>query len=147
MALGGSAPESRPTAFVSASYAHREALGPALDAIAAACAQRGLRALIFVRAYAFAPEQQRAMLQTMQADLRTARLLIAEVTYKAIGVGIEVGYAAALGLPILAVRAAGAEPSTTVGGLATHTIVYADAPDLHARLVAVLARYAPRPAG
>ncbi|WP_119066767.1 hypothetical protein [Aggregatilinea lenta] len=117
-------------AFVSASYGHRVALAPALAAIRAALIAAGWTPCIFVEAYIFAPSDQRAMMEAMQAELRASNLLVAEVTHKAIGVGVEAGYAAALGLPIVAVRHADAEPSTTVGGLAARTVVYREPGDL-----------------
>ncbi|HML22236.1 MAG TPA: nucleoside 2-deoxyribosyltransferase [Aggregatilinea sp.] len=117
-------------AFVSASYAHRSRLAPALAAIRSALSAAGWTPRIFIEDYQFAPDDQRAMMAATQAELRACRLLVAEVTHKAIGVGIEVGYAAALGVPIVAVRHADAEPSTTVGGLAARTVVYRTPGDL-----------------
>ena len=126
------------TVFVSISFAHREARRAELDAIEAACAAAGLRAHIFVRAYTFAPDDQRAMMDRTQSDLRVAGLLIAEVSHKAIGVGIEIGFAKALGIPVIYLRHETAAPSTTVGGIADHALVYANADDLRARLAEVL---------
>lgn len=129
-----------PTAFVSVSYAHHRALGAELDAVAAALSAHGITPHIFVRAYTFAPDDSGAMMSAALRDLRAADLLIAEVTHKAIGVGVEVGMAAALDKPIVYVRQASAEPSTTVGGLAAAHITYRDAADLRAQLSTALAR-------
>ncbi len=126
------------TAFVSASFAHKDTLAPALNAIRAALDSAGIHAHVFVEAYAFAPDQQHAMMAATQADLRAADLLIAEVTHKAIGVGIEIGYAAALGIPVIYVRHADAEPSTTIGGLAARCIVYRTPADLRDQLAAAV---------
>lgn len=126
------------TAFVSVSFAYRHALSDALAAISEACVASGLRAHIFVNAYSFAPEQTRAMMDQTATDIRAAQVLIAEVTYKAIGVGIEVGYAAALGIPVIYVRHTAAEPSTTVGGIADHTVIYGSAESLRRRLSILL---------
>lgn len=126
------------TAFVSVSFAHRHILADALAAISEACVASGLRAHIFVNAYSFAPEQTRAMMDQTVADIRAAQVLIAEVTHKAIGVGIEVGYAAALGIPVIYVRHTDAEPSTTVGGLADHMVVYANTESLRRQLSILL---------
>ncbi len=128
------------TAFVSVSYAHHCALSAELDAIAGALSAHGITAHIFVRAYTFAPDDARAMMAAALRDLHAADLLIAEVTHKAIGVGVEVGMAAALGKPVIYVRHADAEPSTTVGGLAAAHITYRDAADLEAQLSTTLAR-------
>lgn len=127
-----------PTAFVSVSFAQRHVLAEALAVITEACVSAGLRAHIFVQAYHFAPDQTRAMMQQTVTDIRAARVLIAEVTHKAIGVGIEVGYAAALGIPVIYVRHTDAEPSTTVGGIADHAVVYESAGDLRRQLSDVL---------
>lgn len=129
-----------PTAFVSVSYAHHRALGAELDAVAAALSAHGITPHIFVRAYTFAPDDSGAMMSAALRDLRAADLLIAEVTHKAIGVGVEVGMAAALDKPIVYVRQVSAEPSTTVGGLAAAHITYRDAADLRAQLSTALAR-------
>lgn len=128
------------TAFVSVSYAHHRALSAELDAIAVALGAHGITARIFVRDHAFAPEDACTMMAAALRDLRAADLLIAEVTHKAIGVGIEVGMAAALGKPVVYVRHADAEPSTTVGGLAAATITYQHAADLRTQLSETLAR-------
>ncbi len=130
-------------AFVSASFAHKDALAPVLDAIAAALAAVQIQAHIFVRAYHFGPDDQRAMMAKTQADLRAADLQIAVVTYKAIGVGIEIGYAAALDMPVIVVRSVDAEPSTTAEGIADAVIVYDTPADLHARLEALLGELFP----
>ena len=126
------------TAFVSASYAHRTILSAELDAIVSAAEAHGLAAHVFIRAYDFGPHQAQAMMAATLRDVRAADLLIAEVSYKAIGMGIEIGLAAAWGKPIVYVRHASAEPSTTVSGLAAATVVYRDAADLRARLGATL---------
>lgn len=126
------------TAFVSVSYAQRAAMRPALDAIRAACESAGLHAHIFVAAYDFAPDDARAMMDQAQADIRAARLLIAEVTHKAIGVGIEVGFAAALHKPVIYLRHADAARSTTVDGIADYALAYASPDDLRDRLARLL---------
>jgi len=126
------------TAFVSISFAHKHEFTAELDAIRAALDAAGWRAHVFATAHIFTPDQQREMMAATVADLRAADLLIAEVTYKAIGVGIEVGYAAALGKPVISMRRAGSEPSTTVGGLATQAIVYRSPDDLRAQVAAVM---------
>ncbi|MDQ7033270.1 MAG: hypothetical protein Q9P01_00080 [Anaerolineae bacterium] len=60
--------------------------------------------------------------------------MIAEVSEQAIGVGIEIGYAAAKNKPIVYVRRADAPFSTTVGGIASHSVVYATETELHTKL-------------
>ena len=128
-----------PTAFVSASFADRESLAPVLDAIKRALVTAGYQPHVFIERYTFARDDARQMMATTLRDVRASDLLIAETTHKAIGVGIEVGAAAAWEIPIVAVRHASTEPSTTVGGLAAASVTYRDADDLHAGLCAALA--------
>lgn len=127
------------TAFVSASYADRAALAPALAAIRAALAAGGYHPHVFIEMYTFAPQDARAMMTAALRDLRAAALLVAETTHKAIGVGVEVGAAAAWNIPIIAVRRSDAAPSTTVSGLADVTLTYSEADDLRAALAGALA--------
>lgn len=129
-------------AFVSVSYADRTALAPALDAIRAALLSAGFQPHIFVEQYQYSSQEARAMMATALRDVRAASLLIAETTHKAIGVGIEVGAAAAWRIPIVAVRRADAEPSTTVEGLAAVTVAYHHPEDLRAALAEALAALA-----
>lgn len=128
-------------AFVSVSFRHRDRLSNALDTIEQVLQQRDVRPHIFVRAYTFTAAEAQAMMQTTLRDITRSDLLIAEVTYKAVGIGIEVGYAYALHKPIFYVRRADAEHSTTVGGLADAIIIYTDTDDLRRKLDRVLAEY------
>jgi nucleoside 2-deoxyribosyltransferase len=128
-----------PTAFVSASYHDRDDLAPALDAITAALELCGVQPCIFIREYTFAPGDERAMMDATRRELNRADLLIAEVTHKAIGVGIEIGCAAALGKPVIYLRRAGSPYSTTVGGIASQAITYSGPDDLREQLAAALA--------
>jgi nucleoside 2-deoxyribosyltransferase len=80
------------------------------------------------------------MMQLALSEIAKSDLLIAEVSEKAIGVGIEVGFAAALGKPVIYLRKTDVEYSTTVGGLATETVVYDNLQDLDQKLAQALVR-------
>ena len=56
--------------------------------------------------------------------------LIAELTTKSIGVGIEIGYARAKGKPIIYLRKKNSEYSTTASGSSTYSIEYENENDL-----------------
>lgn len=126
------------TAFLSLSFGHRYEFTAEVAAIRELLADVGYTLTVFVEKYSFTPHQAPEMMRTACAEITAADLLIAETTYKEIGVGVEVGYAAALGKPIIYIRRAGAELSTTVGGLATHTIIYQTSADLCAQLLPIL---------
>ena len=93
---------------------------------------------VFVDEYNFDPSQEREMMQQAITDIDNCDLLIAETSHKAIGVGIEVGYAKAKKKPIIYLRNNNAEHSTTVSGISDFQIVYADADDLASKLSVVL---------
>ena len=81
------------------------------------------------------------MMHRVFEDIDASDLLIAEVSHKAIGVGIEAGFAAAKGIPVIYLRQSGAEYSTTLGGLASHAVIYTSPGDLHTLLPSVLKRF------
>lgn len=67
-----------------------------------------------------------------------SNLLIAELSYKSIGIGIEVGYAKARGKKIIYIHKIGTELSTTINGVCDIRIEYKDISDLLAKLKQVL---------
>lgn len=67
-------------------------------------------------------------------DIDNCDILIAETSDKGIGIGIEVGYAKAKNKPIIYIRSAKAEHSTTVSGISDYQIIYADIGDLKNKL-------------
>ncbi len=126
------------TAFISRNYQHRD-LYDATIAQVVACLQRmGIEGVDFVNRCSFGPGQWHEMMTTTLQAIQQADLLIAEVSEKAIGVGIEIGYAAALGKPIIYLRKSDAPFSTTVGGLATIAIVYDQAQEVQDKLIEAL---------
>lgn len=78
------------------------------------------------------------MMQQAMASIDDCDLLIAETSEKAIGIGIEVGYAIAKGKQVIYIRNKNAEHSTTVSGTSDFQIVYDDANDLEQQLNSVL---------
>ena len=53
------------------------------------------------------------MMDHAMRDIKNSKVLIAETTYKGIGIGIEVRYAKAKGIPVIYLRQKNAEHSTT----------------------------------
>ena len=93
---------------------------------------------IFVDHYKFDLTQERQMMQQAMTDIDHCDILIAETSDKGIGIGIEVGYAKAKGIPVIYVRKTDAEHSTTVSGISDFQIAYADANDLQKQLAKIL---------
>ena len=93
---------------------------------------------IFVDAYHFGTGQEKEMMQAAFHEIDHCDLLLAEVSEKAIGVGIEIGYAVAKQKPVIYLRKAGAEHSTTAAGSATEQIIYQNGADLAEKLINTL---------
>lgn len=125
-------------AYFSVGYQSRQFLEAEIEAIREVLIKHQIHLFIFVDQYRFSPQEQQQMMQQAFRDIAEADLLIAEVSEKAMGVGIELGYAAALQKPVICLRHAGAEHSTTASGTATHSLVYANAGEIAAILESVL---------
>lgn len=126
------------TAFISRSYEHREQYDTAITHVVAGLRSMNMEGVDFVRRYSFGQGQAREMMAATLQSIQQADVLIAEVSEKVIGVGIEIGYAAALGKLIIYLRKSEAPFSTTVGGLATIAIVYDNPQDLEDKLIEAL---------
>ncbi len=85
---------------------------------------------VFVDSYSFDSTQEKEMMAKAFEEIDQSDILIAELSKKAIGVGVEVGYAYAKGKRIIYIRKKGAPYSTTVAGCAGEIIEYADVGDL-----------------
>lgn len=126
------------TAFLSSSFQHQGDLKPALETITETLKGFGVASMIFADEYRFAASEETQMMELACREIAQSDLVIAEVSHKAIGVGVEVGYAAGLGKPVVYVRHVDAEHSTTVAGIATHRIIYITLEDLRHQLISLL---------
>jgi len=127
-------------AYISISFVKKSLLGNELNSIASTLACFNISPFVFVDQYQFDATQQRQMMQQAMNDIDSCDLLIAETSDKAIGIGIEVGYAKAKGKPIIYLRKQTAEHSTTVSGISDFQIVYASTEDLQKQLARVLTK-------
>jgi nucleoside 2-deoxyribosyltransferase len=132
-------------AYIAISYKKRKQLQPELDAIKEVLKQYSIIPFVFVDNYNFKTEQEkpalsadREMMQAAFAEIDKCDLLIAEVSDKAIGIGIEVGYAKAKNKPVIYLRHVYAEHSTTVSGSSDYTVIYADTSKLQKQLNEIL---------
>ena len=117
-------------AYISVSYSKRHLLNEELLIIAEVLHQCGITPFVFVDNYQFDKTQERLMMQQAFADIDKADILIAETSDKAIGIGVEVGYAKAKGKTIVYVRHISAAHSTTVAGTSDYQIVFKNTNDL-----------------
>ena len=70
------------------------------------------------------------MMKQTTADIGNCKIIIAENSDKAIGIGIEVGYAKAKMKPIIYLRRKTTDHSSTVSGISDFHIIYEDTSDL-----------------
>lgn len=121
-------------AYISISYVGRLSLSSIVYAIEQCLLLNNIQSFVFVDQYNFALEDEKKMMAQAMSDIKSCDILIAEVTKKGIGIGIEVGYAKAMGKPVFYLRDAEAEHSTTVSGISDYRVIYVDENDLVAKL-------------
>ena len=121
-------------AYIAVNFNKRDELKTELDCLVSLCGLAGIEAWIFAEQYFFSPEQEKEMMQQATTDIQSCDLLIAEASNKAIGVGIEAGYAKACKKTVVYMRKAGAAHSTTLSGISDYSIIYKNLADLQAQL-------------
>ncbi len=121
-------------AYIGISFKKRKELSVEITTLREVLLEHNLKPLVFVDEYVFSSDQEKEMMAQAAKDISESSLMIAELTEKAIGVGLEVGYAAALKIPILYLKHESAEYSKTVGGLSDSVISYKDTNDLRTQL-------------
>lgn len=70
------------------------------------------------------------MMKTAFEEIDSSDFLVADLTTKSIGVGIEIGYAFAKEKPIFYLRKKGSEYSTTASGCSNYVVEYENELDL-----------------
>lgn len=80
--------------------------------------------------YNFKPNQEKEMMKVAFEEIDSSDFLIAELTTKSIGVGIEIGYAFAKKKPIFYLRKKDSEYSTTASGCSVSVFEYENEIDL-----------------
>ena len=130
-----------PTAYLSISYQNRKNLQAEIDAIQKTVTGFGVPLFIFVDTYFFSKEEEKQMMQTAFHAIDACDFLIAEVSEKAIGVGVEIGYAVAKNKPVIYLRNKASEHSVTAAGSSDHVIIYQDPEALGEKLAGVLASF------
>ncbi len=125
-------------AYIAISFSQRPFLSEALQAITVALQHHNILPFVFVDQYRFSQHQEKEMMQQAFTDIDASAILIAETSEKAIGIGVEVGYAKAKNKPIIYLRHQSAEHSTTVAGSSDFQIIYQHAADLKQQLLEIL---------
>ena len=127
-------------AYISISYNKRQELDDELQSIIDTLKKFHIKPFVFVDNFKFSSDQEKEMKRQAIFSIDDCDLLIAETSDKAIGIGIEVGYAKAKGKPVIYMRNKNAEHSTTVSGISDFQIIYDDIKDLREKLTSVVSR-------
>lgn len=125
-------------AYIAVSFSHRKLMDNEITAIRETLQAFTITPFVFVDCYNFNASQEEAMMKQAMLDIDSSDILIAEISQKAIGVGVEVGYAKAKGRKIIYLRKSDAEHSTTIAGISDFKIVYANTNDLQKQLGGIL---------
>ena len=125
-------------AYISVSYRGRKLADKALNAIACTLNELKIEPFIFVDYYRFEPLQEKQMMKQAMDDIENCDLLMAETSDKAIGVGIEAGYAKAKHKPVIYLRQKEAAHSTTLAGISDFQIIYEGEDDLQIQLAVIM---------
>lgn len=76
------------------------------------------------------PHEKTDELFDSKAEIKTSQWVLAEVSTPSFGVGIELGWADAYGVPIIAVHKQGTSKSNSVEHVARHFLEYRNSEDL-----------------
>lgn len=121
-------------AYISISYSKRKSADEVINAIIIALKKMNIAPFVFVDEYSFKPSEEKQMMEQAMKDIDSSDLLIAETSDKAIGIGIEAGYAKAKNKSVIYLRHQDAEHSTTLSGLSDVQIIYSNAENLVSEL-------------
>ncbi|HEY0740253.1 MAG TPA: hypothetical protein VGD40_02290 [Chryseosolibacter sp.] len=127
-------------AYIAVGKDRRDDLSLEIAAIAATFTEHGIRPFVFVDEYRLADLPERDLMKQAFSEIDTSAILFAEVSEKAIGVGIELGYAKGISKFIVCARKENAEHSTTAAGSSDFVIVYSDATQLRDQLTLAITK-------
>jgi len=117
-------------AYFAISYSNRSLFDKEVDSLRKLFLKNNIELLVFVDKYSFRPNQEKEMMKVAFEEIDNSDFLIAELTTKSIGVGIEIGYAFAKNKPVFYLRKKDSEYSTTSSGCSTAIIAYRNEFDL-----------------
>lgn len=125
-------------AYISISFKKRVLFTDQIATVIAVLNENSIASLVFVDSYHFELSLERDMMLKAMEEIDNCDLLIAETSDKAIGIGVEVGYARGKGKKVIYLRQKEVEHSTTVAGSSDFQIIYQDVDDLRTQLLEVI---------
>ncbi len=121
--------------YLAISFSDRRKFDAEIDSLKKTLLNLDFNLLVFVDKYYFKNNQENQMMKTAFQEIDDSDFLIAELTKKSIGVGIEIGYAYSKQKPIFYLRHKGAEYSTTASGCSKYIIEYETEIDLGEKII------------
>jgi len=128
-------------AYLAISYSSRKLFDNEINILIELCEKNNIKLIVFVDKYNFKENEEKEMMGTAFREIDESDFLIAELTTKSIGVGIEIGYAYAQEKPIIYIRKKDSEYSTTAFGSSTYTIEYENKTDLRDSMQKLVKRF------
>ena len=111
-------------AYFAISYANRKLFDKEIESLKTLFTENSMELFVFVDHYNFEPNQEKEMMKIAFEEINACDFLVADLSTKSIGVGIEIGYAFAKEKFIIYIRKKGAEYSTTAAGCSNSIIEY-----------------------
>jgi nucleoside 2-deoxyribosyltransferase len=118
-------------AYFAISYSNRKQFDKEIERLKILFNKNNVELLVFVDKYNFKANQEKEMMKVAFEEIESSDFLIAGLTTKSIGVGIEIGYAFAKEKPIFYLRKKDSEYSTTASGCSISVIDYKNELDLY----------------
>lgn len=126
--------------YLAISFSDRHILDAEIAYLVEKGKEIGVEVFVFVDHYNFKKDQEQEMMNTAFKELDKSDYLLAELSKKSIGVGIEIGYAFARKKPIIYFRKKGSEYSTTAAGSANCVIEYIDKIEMTNKVLSALSK-------
>jgi len=117
-------------AYFAISLSERKKFNIEIRQLQEALSKINIELLVFVDKYFFKGNEEKEMMKVAFEEIDNSDFLIAELTKKSIGVGIEIGYAYSKKKPIIYLRRKVAAYSTTAAGCSSYIIEYENIIDL-----------------
>jgi len=122
-------------AYFAISYSNRKYFDNEVEILTELCKKYNIELFTFVDKYNFRDNEEKEMMKVAFEEIDSSDFLIAELTTKSIGVGIEIGYAFAKKKSIFYLRKNGSEFSSTAAGCSITAIDYENELDLSDMMV------------
>jgi len=122
------------TAFISMTFGQKDRVTEVINRLKEVLSTYNIASKAFVDEYNFDKQEEDVMMAVACKEISQCDFLIAELSHKAVGVGVEVGYAVGLGKAVIYMRDHNAEHSTTVAGISSYKLIYTSLDDMEQQL-------------